>query len=161
MLTCCRRPLVLNTTGAGAWRKIIIAVGYAVPFFIVMCISWSSGVVERYIYNEVLKTPNTDIYNNYKRKYNSFINFITVKDNWKRCSYPNMYEDKLPLNRYWEAKRLKLWFAFYFEHFFIIFGALLRWLMLRFTNDIKETKTCEREILQQYRVAKMEPHEGQ
>lgn len=31
MLTGCRRPLMLNISGIGAWQQIITVVGYAVP----------------------------------------------------------------------------------------------------------------------------------
>ncbi|KPJ19207.1 hypothetical protein RR48_04638 [Papilio machaon] len=33
MVKGCRRPLVRNSTGIGAWQQVIIAVGYAVPLF--------------------------------------------------------------------------------------------------------------------------------
>ncbi|XP_013166647.1 PREDICTED: anoctamin-9-like isoform X2 [Papilio xuthus] len=152
MVKGCRRPLVRNSTGIGAWQQIIIAVGYAVPLFNIFCVAFSSQLVERKMF-DIIKSKNFSLqFKYYKSAYPTYFTFVTSKPG--ACKFPIMYDSDIGVNRYWQPKRYKWWGILVAMNAAIIFALLVRWLITRCPKDIKETVRTEKYITYRYYLAK-------
>ncbi|XP_013144380.1 PREDICTED: anoctamin-9-like isoform X2 [Papilio polytes] len=152
MVKGCRRPLVRNSTGITAWQQVIIAIGYAVPLFNILCVALSTDLVERKIYDIVQTTTFSLQYKYFKNTYNNYFLFVTSKNG--ACKYPLMFDKDIGVNRYWQPKRYKWWGILLTMHVTIVFALLARWLITRCPKDIKETVRTEKYITYRYYLAK-------
>ncbi|CAH2068487.1 unnamed protein product, partial [Iphiclides podalirius] len=68
---------------------------------------FSLSTLSRFMYKNIPSNTFPELNNNFNCSY-----FQALLET---CSFPIMLEKFIPLNRYWEAKRLKWWFIFFYE----------------------------------------------